>query len=310
MPPAELAQSPPATVLVVGSIHSDELLTVEHAPRAGETVVARDVTTAPGGKGANQAVAAVRWGAKVAMIGAVGDDPAGPTLRRCLEREGLDISLVVTRPAPSTRAVVVIDRGGENRIVVAPGASGLLTAEDLRRVTASRAAVVVTQAEVAPEVTVAAADLARQLGARFVLNLAPFRATPAEVLNVADPLVVNEHEARALVGLHGAAAVTPSQLLDKLGGAVRSAVVTVGADGAMVREGRGDPVSVPAPSVACVVDTTGAGDTLVGVLAAELATGSALPDAVRAAVTAATHSVTRLGAQSSMPQHHDRGDHP
>jgi ribokinase len=296
---SETATNASGSVLVAGSIHMDEVIALEHAPGAGETVVATGSAAVPGGKGANQAVAAARWGASVVLVGRVGADSAGDALHELLGAEGIDTRWVHRSPLPSGRAIVMVEPSGENRIVVVPGASGSLPAGDVSALEGQLdPAVVVVQAEVSPEVTVAAAELAARAGARFVLNLAPYRDTAVDVVAQADPLVVNESELRALAG-DAASELTEDAVRTLLQHRVRSAVVTLGSAGAVVLED-GTTTALPAPQVA-PVDTTGAGDTLVGVIAAGLADGLALLEAARVGVLAASRSVTVAGAQASMP---------
>jgi ribokinase len=298
-------------VLVVGSIHMDEVFSLHHAPAAGETVLAHNTTTSAGGKGANQAVAAARWGAQVAMIGCVGDDATGEQLLSLLTADGIDTQWVAQHSEPSGRAIILLDANGENRIVVAPGASGTLSGGYVAAAAGDlRCAAVVAQCEVPEDAIVAAAELANATDARFVLNLAPYRPTSPDVLKLADPLVLNETELRGLLGDSLTGEVTSERTAAALAGLVQSAVITLGAAGAIVLERRGSAKLIPAPIVTDVVDTTGAGDTLVGVVAACLARGSSLQLATETAVRAAAQSVTRAGAQSSIPYRSGEGEKP
>lgn len=299
---SETAQTQPASgsVLVAGSIHMDEVIALEQAPGPGETVVATGSDAVPGGKGANQAVAAARWGAAVVLVGRVGRDSAGDALYDVLGAEGIDTRWMQRSPLPSGRAIVMVEPSGENRIVVVPGASGSLPADEVSVLEGQiQPAVVVAQAEVAVEVTVAAAKLAAGAGARFVLNLAPYRETADEVVAQADPLVVNESEVRALAS-QAEGELTEGRVRTLLQHRVRSAVVTLGGAGAVVLDADGTTTVLSAPQVV-PVDTTGAGDTLVGVIAACLAQGHSLLKAARTGVLAASRSVTVAGAQASMP---------
>ena len=273
-----------------------------HAPalaRPGETLLATSSARLSGGKGANCAVAAACVGARVAIVGAVGDDADGSDLLDGLRRQGVDTGAVRTVAGTASGvAVVTVLPSGENAITVAAGANGELTAADVTDALERAAAedVVAISAEIP-----AAAMVAAALGAapaRVVLNLAPFRPLDPGALALADPLVVNETEAgqlldRAVDGLPAAEAAARA-----LAGRARSAVVTAGAAGAVWATRDGDGGRVPAPRVAAV-DTTGAGDALVGALAARLAGGDGLADAVVAGVQAASRSVQRPGAQAS-----------
>ena len=275
------------TVVVVGSLNQDVIVATDRRPAAGETVLGRSLRTAQGGKGANQAAAAARAGARVAMIGCVGDDAAGEALVAGLERAGVDTGGVrVLGGETSGTAVIVVDGDGENSIVVVGGANDRLGAGD---VAVGDAAVVLAQLEVPEAAVVAAATGA----ARFVLNASPVRALPDAVLRAADPLIVNAGEAAALAGEEGGDPDALARALRERG--ARSVVVTLGADGARWTTAEGT-LACAAPAVE-VVDTTGAGDVFAGTLAAALADGAAPPDALAAAVAAGAEAVGWPGAQ-------------
>ena len=292
-----------AEVFVVGSINQDFVLKVERRPKPGETVTDAVLSTHNGGKGANQAAAAALLGASVVFLGRVGDDGFGGPLVRALEEKGVDTALVEPAPESSTgTAFITVTEDGENAITVAPGANRRLTPEDVdaARGGIGDAAVLVVQMEVPRECVARAVEVADGVGTRAILNLAPPFEVPRAVLEKLDPLVVNEHEAAFLLGrsVEGVeAALGAASNLLALG--PRSAVVTVGADGAVFAE-EGDAGHVPAPE-AEVVDTTGAGDAFVGALALRLARGDSLGEAVGYAVTAGAAAVTREGAQGALP---------
>lgn len=235
-----------------------------------------------GGKGGNQAVGAALAGARTAMIGAVGDDDTGRSYRRRLAAFGVDVSGVVVRGGvPTGTAIIILDADGENSIVVSPGANSRLAVADLGPVDTLRAGdVLLVQMEVDPDVVADAVRRASQAGARIVINLAPYTALPADLLTLADPVVVNEHE---------------NDLLLASGSRPGSVLVTLGAHGSQW----GD-VRIPADPVR-VLDTTGAGDAYCGAVAAALAAGLDRPAAMRAATTAAALAVTRVGAQPVQP---------
>ncbi|SEO57270.1 ribokinase [Actinacidiphila rubida] len=286
------------TLLVVGSANADLVVRVARHPGPGETVLgAADLVVHPGGKGANQAVAAGRLGARVGFCGKVGDDAHGERLAAVLRDAGVDTAaLSVAEGVPTGVALVTVAEGGENTIVVAPGANARLTAREAAEAVGPRVRVVSAQCEV-PLAAVRAAALAAP---RFVLNASPAEALAgaeeaADVLGRADPLVVNEHEMAVLLGRGEAGEARPEDLL-RLG--VRSAVVTLGAAGAVVVGPDGVAVLVPAPAVEAV-DTTGAGDAFTGALAWRLAEGDALPDAVGWAVRAGAAAVQEPGAHLS-----------
>ena len=292
-----------AEVFVVGSINQDFVLKVERRPKPGETVTDAVLSTHNGGKGANQAAAAALLGGSVVLLGRVGDDGFGGPLVRALEEKGVDTALIEEAPGSSTgTAFITVTEDGENSITVAPGANRRLTPEDVdaARGAIAGAAVLVAQMEVPRECVARAFEVAGEVGTRAILNLAPPFDVPRAVLEGLDPLVVNEHEAAFLLdeGVEGVeAALAAASRLLALG--PKSAVVTVGADGAVFAEGD-DAGHVSAPE-ADVVDTTGAGDAFVGALALRLARGASLEEAVGYAVRAGSAAVTREGAQGALP---------
>lgn len=292
-----------ARVFVMGSINQDFVLRVERRPGPGETVTDAELSLYPGGKGANQAAAAALLGAEVTFLGRIGDDGLGEPLVRNLREKGVDAGLVERVPGRSTGAAfITVTPDGENAITVAPGANRALSPRDAEAAEAAIRAcrVLVAQMEIPRETVFRGAQVAAGAGTRVLLNLAPPFEVPADLLRLPDPLVVNEHEAAFLLGepvrgVEGALAAAPALL--RLGPA--SAVITLGAAGAVfaLRNGAGH---VPAPEVE-VVDTTGAGDAFVGALAARLARGEGLPEAVSYAVRAGAAAVTREGAQGALP---------
>lgn len=294
-------------VVVVGSVNRDVVLPVPHLPLPGETVLAEGQVELVGGKGGNQAVAAARLGCRVALVGLTGADADGAAVRAALTAEGVDVEHLGVADAPTGRAVVMVDTGAENAIVVVAGANGALGPADVGRAAdaVSRAAVVVAQLEVP---LAAVLEAARRRTGTFLLNPAPARPLPAELLAEVDVLVVNETECGVVLGAPPDRPDGVAARASALG--VRGAVVvTLGARGAVVCTGVGTgpgpgtdagTVHVPAPEVDAV-DTTGAGDTFVGALADALARGEDLVGAVRWAVDAAALSTRALGATSGMP---------
>ena len=290
-------------VVVVGSANADLVLDIDHRPAAGETVLGSDVVTTPGGKGANQAVAAGKVGGEVAFIGCVGDDSHGALLRASLIGAGVDLTGLRTVDAPTGNAIIMVTPDGENSIVVSPAANRRVSPQmidELEPVWA-HAAVLVVQLEIPLETVTHVVALAHDGGTRVLVNAAPAAALPAAVLAVSDPLVVNESEAAFLLGrprttpVHGAVIAQ-----DLLALGPRSVVVTLGSDGAVLLERGGTAVGIPARPVTAV-DTTGAGDAFVGALAVELAAGTDLEAAVRWATGVAAVAVGRRGAQESYP---------
>jgi ribokinase len=268
-------------IAVVGSINLDLVVAVERHPSPGETVVGGDCRQLPGGKGANQAVAAAAAGAEVLMLGAVGDDDAGRAYVDRLRGLGIDTDGVAVLPdQPTGTALIVVDEAGENTIVVAAGANGQVGDEALALVeTAGPGDVLLVQLEIPLATVSRACTIAARRGVRVVVNAAPYAALPADVLPLADPVVVNEHEARLLAETSG----LPSSLL-----------VTFGADGVDWNGLRVSAVSVPAEEV---VDTTGAGDAFCGALAAGLALGQDHEEALTGALAAGAAAVRHPGAQ-------------
>lgn len=299
-------RSPSGAVFVFGSINADTSYRMPSLPTPGETVIARSAQVSPGGKGANQAIAAAAAGASTRMIGAVGTDAEAAGILEALSARGIDTSTIDRRPAAATgRAVVCVDDAGENLIVVLPGANrevdGQTAATGLATIT--RHDVLVLQNEVPAAANRAAAQLARAAGATVIWNAAPAPATAADLVRDIDLLVVNEHELTQLGRLLGLP--TGDDLLALLSATARAlntaAICTLGADGA-VFDADGQSGRVPALRVRAV-DTTAAGDTVVGYLAAH----SALPMAerLRLASAAGALTVTRSGASSSIPALHD-----
>ncbi|PZE38307.1 ribokinase [Curtobacterium sp. MCPF17_031] len=296
---------PTGTVVVVGSLNVDQVVTVDRHPAPGETLIATSFALLPGGKGANQAVAAARRGAPTVMVGSVGRDGAAKVATSLLADSGVDVTHVRAVDAPTGLATITVDRSGENTIVVVPGANAstgteaVLAAAD----TVASAAVVVLQGEVPADGVGAAATAAT---GRVLLNLAPVVPVGREVVLAADPLVVNEHEAALVLAQLVPGAEVPADegalvaTLRSLG--IRSVVVTLGARGALVSDDE-DPaavVAVPSPRVVAV-DTSGAGDAFVGALAAGLAAGRSLLESARQAVRVGAFAVQGVGTQPSYP---------
>ena len=290
-------------VLVVGSSNTDMVIKMERLPAPGETVLGGEFLMIPGGKGANQAVAAARLGARVSFVARLGMDVFGDTSLRNFEKEGIDTEFIARDAEhPSGVALIFVDRHGENMIAVAPGANSRLSPADVERASdrMSACSVLVLQLEIPLSAVEVAARSAREKGLKVILNPAPAceGGLPGSLLELVDVLVPNESEARALLGLAPDADVdsAASGLLD-LG--VGSAIVTLGTRGSLVVT-RDGIESVPAFRVTAV-DTTAAGDAFTGAMAVALASGISLLDAARFASQAAALSVTKMGAQSSLP---------
>ncbi|WP_399065827.1 PfkB family carbohydrate kinase [Streptomyces winkii] len=269
---------------------------VATAPRRGETVTGHAFRTVPGGKGANQAVAAARSGGSVSMIGAVGEDDFGVRLRASLDDDGVDTRALRTVEGESGTAHIVVDDDGGNAIVVVPGANGTvdgLAPGDEQLIRAADA--LLLQLEIPLAGVLAGARAAHEHGVRVVLTPAPAQPLPGELLAVTDLLVPNEHEAAVLTGKSD-----PHDAASALLALVPEVVVTLGERGSLHAVRDAEPVHVPAPRVKAE-DTTAAGDTFVGALAVARAEGRAMPGALAWASSAAALSVQRPGASASMP---------
>jgi ribokinase len=283
-------------VVVVGSINVDLVVTVGHLPLPGETVLGGTFGRHFGGKGANQAVAAARAGAVVALIAAVGDDTYGEEALEALRAEGVDVSRVRRASAPTGVALIAVGRRGENQIVVAPGANAQLVVDDLGNETlGGEGDVLLTNFEVPMDVAVAALDAARRSGMAAILDPAPAHALSTRVLELGPLLTPNEHEITVAIGNDNTAAAF-DELIERHHGPI---VVTQGAAGALLADGERRERFPGFPAVA--VDTTGAGDAFNGALAAWLAAGASLDEAIRAGNAAGAISVSRPGARSGMP---------
>jgi ribokinase len=307
-------------VLVLGSVNRDEFLYVDRLPNAGETTLARSTSVSLGGKGANQAAAAGKLGASVLFLGQVGHDDAGSFVHREFARLRIPTRLVAPLPTTATgRAVISVDEQGENSIVVAAGANAALTANDVRTLMAEKAVasslrpgtICLAQGETPAGATAAFALSAAESGLRFVLNLAPVIEIPSEVIGAADPLVVNEGEARALAQslltneIANANTVTAIGLAALIAnGHAKSVVITLGGDGAVASDGE-QTWHQPAPDPGEVVDTTGAGDCFVGAMVAALSAGKTLRGAVSLGVAAGSFAVRSNGTTESYPSTKD-----
>jgi ribokinase len=290
-------------VLVVGSSNTDLVIRVPRIPRPGETVLGGAFSTAAGGKGANQAVAAARAGGRAAFVARIGDDQFGRESLEGLGRDGIDTRFVLTTPgAPSGIALITVDERGENSISVASGANALLSAADVERAAEAFAAadIVLLQLESPLETVEAAAREAKRRGVPVILNPAPARELGDALLAGVSVLTPNEHEAELLTGIpvrdERSAREAARRLRERGPGTV---IVTLGERGVLALAA-GFEASLPAFKVE-PVDTTAAGDVFNGALAVALAEKLPLPDAVRFAQAAAAISVTRPGAQPSAP---------
>lgn len=286
-----------AHVVVIASLNIDLVVVADRLPQPGETVLGGQFGTHDGGKGANQAVAAARMGARVTVIGAVGTDAHGARAVESLAAEGIDTTRIRRLDAePTGVAIIAVGSRGENLIVVAPGANALLELDDDDRALIGAADVVLTSHETPPTATIDALRTAHAAGITTILNPAPARALPAEILSLGPILIPNEHELVVAIG-NDVTDTALDELAERHNGPI---IVTQGPAGALLAEGmeRHRFAGRLAPRV---VDTTGAGDTFCGVLAAWLAEGRSLGEAIEAANAAGALSVAAVGARAGMP---------
>ncbi len=301
-------------IVVVGSLNLDLVVPVPRFPAPGETLLGGDYARHPGGKGANQAVAAARAGGRVAMIGRVGADAFGTALVSALRHDGVMSDGVATLPdVPTGVAFISVAADGQNVIVVSPGANARLSPDDLEPARFEDAKVVLLQLEVPLDTTFAAARVGRAAGARVVLNVAPAQPLEAEGLADVDVLLVNETEAAALTDRSAdEVARAPEAAAAELTGRVPAVVLTLGSAGAVWATGAGDPTRTDAGETPAAhgrvaghtidaVDTTAAGDAFAGAFAVRLAAGATLGEAVAFANAAGALAATRPGAQPSLP---------
>ena len=299
-------------IIVIGSSNTDMVVTSGRLPLPGETVMGNEFAVIPGGKGANQAVAAARAGGDVAFIAKTGDDDFGRKAVEGYQRDGINTDHILADPAePSGIAVILVDEtSGQNSIVVAPGANGRLSPEDIRRAghLIASADVLLIQLEIPLDTVEYALETARAHGVKTILNPAPARHLSDELLATVDIITPNEHEARSLIGIDPLSEQdvvrAAAQLLEKVG---QTVIITLGSKGAYYASKDGSAGFVATTPVEAV-DTTAAGDVFNGYLAAGLAGGNALEAAVVLANKAAAVSVTRKGAQPSIPMIRELSD--
>lgn len=282
-----------ARVAVIGSINMDLVVATEALPRPGETVLGRELHRFGGGKGANQAIAAARMGATVAMVGRVGDDDFGRALLGAIRADGIDVSAVGRVDEPTGTALITVDADGTNTIVVVPGANGTLGSAHVEaaRQTIEASDAVLLQLEVPIEANVTAARIARQAGVAVFLNPSPVAPLPNELLGSVSYLVLNETELARLAG----SSAEPSALLER---GVHAVVLTLGERGARLISGSGE--RAVEPYRVDPIDSTAAGDAFLGALAAT-ASEHGIEPALRFAAAAGALATTRWGAQLSLP---------
>jgi ribokinase len=289
-------------VFVAGSINMDVVATAERHPKIGETVAGKEVLYFPGGKGANQAVAAAKQGVLTTLIGRLGEDTFGAELRTFLAGQSIDLGLVKeTADAPTGTAIITL-ANSDNTIVVIPGANALMAAADVAAAPLAKGDVAVSQFEIPLPAITAFFQRARVTGAVTLLNPAPARAVGPDLLSLVDILVLNETELGVLTGAELGETDEPNYFIEAarpLRGRGRSICITLGRRGVLALVD-GEAILIPGRSVKAV-DTTGAGDCFVGALAAQLAQGKKMREALTYANAAASICVQRMGAAPSMP---------
>ncbi|MEV7606563.1 ribokinase [Paenarthrobacter sp. NPDC089322] len=302
--------APKAGIVVVGSLNADLTIYTERLPQPGETVHGNGFAVNPGGKSANQAVAASKLGGAVTLIGAVGDDPNGAMLLESTANAGVDVSRVRRSDAATGVAVISVDANGENSIIISAGANGTLSPADVDVAAFQDAAVVCLCLEVGIDTVIAAAQAGHDAGATVLLNLSPYSEVPGLLAGLTDVLLVNAHEAALFLGSEAVipaadadvAAWEPvrSQFADR---GMQRVLVTLGSQGSVVLDslarGAADQLTRIAPTRVSAVDTTGAGDAFTGAVAARLAAGDSLAEAAAFASVAAALAATKKGTQAA-----------
>lgn len=294
-------------ILVIGSSNTDMVVTTDHLPAPGETLLGNSFFMSGGGKGANQAVAAARLGASVSLICKVGDDVFGRQAMNLFAKEGIDISQVLTDPVhPSGVALITVDARGENCIAVAPGANACLLPGDLTEAgrPIAECDIVLMQLEIPLETVAYLSELAFRMGKRVILNPAPACPLSGEILRYISLITPNETEAALISGVSITDGESAREAARKIAGmGIPEVIITRGGKGVLILSG-GCFVDIPAFPVE-VLDTTAAGDVFNGALALAVAGGLGLSDAARFGAAAAALSVTRKGAQTSAPYLHE-----
>ena len=286
-------------ILVIGAANTDLTTYVDRIPEGGETIHGNNFTTGFGGKGANQAVAAKRAGANVALIAGLGADIFGENTKAHLEAEGVDTSGIFYGEQPSGVAHIWVDAKGENRIIIVPGANLELTEEFISNAVLKSVnlSIVIAQCELPQEFAIAAFKSAKKKSAITILNPAPAVKLSAELISLSDWIIPNQIEFNSLASeIHGGDLIEQIKIFHP----DKNLLVTLGSDGAILRTNQGEIIKVTAPKTE-VIDTTGAGDGFVGAFAAALSAGKELRIALEFAIKFATNSVSKKGAQSSYP---------
>ena len=289
-----------ADILVVGSLNADLVVKSPRFPQPGETISGEDLQIIPGGKGANQAVAAARQGVKTAMLGRVGSDSFAPFLVDNLNANQVDTSHVIVDSSATGTAIIVVDANGQNSIVLSPGANGNVSPADVDSASFLNSKLLLLQLEIPTPTVLHAAQQARANGLTVILNPAPAKPLPAELISTVDILIPNESELSLLTGLpvtDAASAEKAAKEILKQG--VKTVIVTLGSKGALLVTAQ-QTTQVDTYKVN-VVDTTAAGDAFIGGFASALLSGKSLEDSVRYGCACGALATTKFGAQPSLP---------
>lgn len=289
-----------SNILVIGSLNADLVVKSPRFPQPGETISGDDLQIIPGGKGANQAVAAARQGVQTAMVGRVGSDSFGPFLVDNLKSNHVDTSHVLKTDSATGTAIIVVDANGQNSIVLSPGANGMVTPADVDSASFLSSGLLMLQLEIPTPTVLRAAQRAREHGMQVILNPAPAKTLPAELLTNVDILIPNESELALLTGLpvnDVASAETAAKEILKQG--VKTVIVTLGSKGALLVTNT--QVKQVDTYKVNVVDTTAAGDAFIGGFASAILSGKSLENSVRYGCACGALATTKFGAQPSLP---------
>lgn len=291
---------PKRDVLVVGSLNADLVVRAPRFPGPGETISGENLQVIPGGKGANQAVAAARLGANVSMLGRVGKDNFGDFLLNNLQSNHVNTQFIQRDDASTGTATIIVDGNGQNSIVLSPGANGKVSAADVEYASFSSFSLLLLQLEIPILTVLRAAERAREHGLRVILNPAPAQTLPDKLIALADFLIPNETELNLLTGMEVTDTLSAERAAHTLlGRGAKTVIVTLGSKGALIVD-RASSTHVDAFKVD-VVDTTAAGDAFIGGFAHALSENESLKDAVRRGCACGALATTKFGAQPSLP---------